>query len=148
MQKLAREKLETWINEHGGKTTGSVSGKTNILITGHKLEDGREVYEGNKYKTAKVKGTTIYDEEQFEKFIREKSGNTNFELSMRKYGFLSTISEVLPAKETDKNNTSSMWTDKYKPRSVSELIGNSAVVDQLYEWLKDWDEVVLRGNKK
>ena len=41
-----------------------------------------------------------------------------------------------------------MWTDKYKPRGVSELIGNSAVVDQLYEWLKDWDETVLRGNKK
>jgi hypothetical protein len=22
------------------------------------------------------------------------------------------------------------------------------VVDQLYEWLKDWDDVVIRGNKK
>jgi|LakMenE18May11ns_1017448.scaffolds.fasta_scaffold6140473_1 replication factor C subunit 1 len=52
MQKLAREKLEIWITEHGGKCTGSVSGKTNILVVGEKLEDGREVTGGNKYKTA------------------------------------------------------------------------------------------------
>ena len=84
MQFLAREKLETWTNEHGGKTTGSVSGKTDILIIGKKLEDGREVDQGNKYKTAKQKGTTIYDEEQFEKYIRDKSGNESFQLSMRK----------------------------------------------------------------
>lgn len=41
-----------------------------------------------------------------------------------------------------------MWTDRYKPRSVYDLIGNQAVIDQLYEWLKDWDEVCIRGNKK
>lgn len=42
-QELGREKLENFINTHGGRCTGSVSGKTNYLITGHKLEDGREV---------------------------------------------------------------------------------------------------------
>lgn len=41
-----------------------------------------------------------------------------------------------------------MWTDRYKPKTVYDLIGNQAVVDQLYEWLKDWDDVCLRGNKK
>ena len=34
MVHLAREKLESWICEHGGRCTGSVSGKTSILITG------------------------------------------------------------------------------------------------------------------
>jgi BRCT domain type II-containing protein len=43
MINLAREKLEAWICEHGGRCTCSVSGKTDILITGSKLEDGREV---------------------------------------------------------------------------------------------------------
>lgn len=41
-----------------------------------------------------------------------------------------------------------MWTERYKPKNVYDLIGNKAVIDQLYEWLKDWDEVCLRGNKK
>lgn len=41
-----------------------------------------------------------------------------------------------------------MWTERYKPRTIYELIGNTAVVDQLYEWLKDWDDVCIQGNKK
>ena len=41
-----------------------------------------------------------------------------------------------------------MWTEKYKPLSVTDLIGNRGAIDNLYSWLKDWDEVVLRGYKK
>lgn len=41
-----------------------------------------------------------------------------------------------------------MWTDRYKPKTAYDLIGNQAVVQSLYEWLKDWDEVCMRGNKK
>ena len=88
MVNLAREKLEAWICEHGGRCTGSVSGKTNILITGSKLEDGREVTQGNKYRTAKAKGTTIYTEVEFENYIRELSGVPNFDFSMRSRGLL------------------------------------------------------------
>lgn len=40
---LAREKLETFINQHGGRCTSAVSGKTTHLIIGVKLEDGREI---------------------------------------------------------------------------------------------------------
>jgi hypothetical protein len=28
------------------------------------------------------------------------------------------------------------------------LVGNEGTVDSLYEWLKDWDDVIIRGNKK
>ena len=41
-----------------------------------------------------------------------------------------------------------MWTDLYKPTHMNELVGNEGVVDQLFEWLRDWDDVVLRGHKK
>lgn len=40
---IGREKLENFINNHGGRCTGSISGKTTHLIIGVKLEDGREV---------------------------------------------------------------------------------------------------------
>jgi hypothetical protein len=54
--------------------------------------------------------------------------------------------------ETKEHNRSveetRMWTEKYKPIGPSDLVGNAGVINQLYEWLKDWDEVVLRGNKK
>lgn len=41
-----------------------------------------------------------------------------------------------------------MWTDRYKPRNVTDLVGNNGTIKALYDWLKEWDEVVLRGNKK
>ncbi len=31
---------------------------------------------------------------------------------------------------------------------MEDLVGNEGIVDQLYEWLKDWDDVHIRGNKK
>ena len=41
-----------------------------------------------------------------------------------------------------------MWTDRYKPRGFRDLVGNQGIISQLYEWLKDWDDVVIRGHKK
>lgn len=67
---------------------------------------------------------------------------------MRGAGLLERIPEAAPQNETFDALDNQMWTERYKPRSVYDLIGNQAVVDQLYEWLKDWDDVALRGNKK
>ena len=62
---ITREKLESMITEYGGRCTGSVSGKTDYLIAGYKLEDGREVTQGGKYKNATAKGKPILDEQAF-----------------------------------------------------------------------------------
>lgn len=40
-ESISRPKLEEYIKEHGGRLTSAVSGKTNYLIVGYKLEDGR-----------------------------------------------------------------------------------------------------------
>jgi BRCT domain type II-containing protein len=42
-QEMGRERLESFICEHGGRCTSAISGKTNYLVIGYKLEDGREV---------------------------------------------------------------------------------------------------------
>ena len=44
-QKLTRNELENFIKAHGGKTGSTINGKTNYLIAGHKLLDGRKVEE-------------------------------------------------------------------------------------------------------
>lgn len=41
-----------------------------------------------------------------------------------------------------------MWTDVYAPLTMADLVGNEGVVNNLFEWLKDWDDVVIKGNKK
>ena len=57
------------------------------------------------------------------------SGNDKFTLSMRKSGLLDMIPEVVsPVKSVIDTNSDTlkteMWTDRYKPRSVYDLIGN------------------------
>lgn len=41
-----------------------------------------------------------------------------------------------------------MWTEIYRPQSIKDLVGNEGTINTLYEWLRDWDDVVIRGNKK
>jgi NAD-dependent DNA ligase len=66
---ISRGDLIKFITNKGGKNTGSVSFKTNYLIAGHKLEDGREVFTSGKYKNAKDKRIKILTEDDFEKMI-------------------------------------------------------------------------------
>ena len=68
------------ITEYGGRCTGSVSGKTDYLVVGYKMEDGREVTQGGKYKGAKAKGTKIIDEQGFEQLMKQKLGDKEFRL--------------------------------------------------------------------
>ena len=77
-ERIARERLDAFLKELGCRVTGSVSGKTDYLFLGSKLEDGRETTTGRKYLTAKAKGTPIMDESQVEEFLREKLDNKNF----------------------------------------------------------------------
>jgi len=53
------------ITQHGGRKTGSVSGKTDYLIAGYKLEDGRETCTSGKYRKAKALNCPILDEDGF-----------------------------------------------------------------------------------
>lgn len=64
---ISRPKLEDFIKSHGGRLTSAVSGKTDYLIVGYKLEDGRAVNQGSKYVKAEKTGTKILTESEFEK---------------------------------------------------------------------------------
>ncbi len=44
--------------------------------------------------------------------------------------------------------SSDLWVEKYAPNSLNDLVGNKGVIDSLYEWLKDWDDVIFKGLKK
>lgn len=86
--------------------------------------------------------------------VRKRSGNPDFALSARKSLLAAaaktgpqTIRKSLDTKIPDVlHNT--MWTDMYQPVEMDDLVGNEGAVDQLLEWLKDWDDVVLKGVKK
>ena len=81
---ISRDKLEDFIKSKRGIVRGSVSGKTNYLIVGYKLEDGRDVTQGRKYTEAKTRGIPIMTEKEFEQFIKDRTGLENFTIRIRK----------------------------------------------------------------
>lgn len=132
---VTRDKVEEIIRSNGGRLVGSVSGKTDYLVMGFKLEDGREPHQGRKNQEATKRGVPILDEEGFEQLLQEKMGDPDFRLSVREK-LLKEISE-LPKKEPVKQQAqegeatfeTNMWTDLYKPQKIGDLVGNSGVID-------------------
>ena len=60
------------------------------------------------------------------------------------------VSELPPKPKAKKEATPEtfMWTDIYQPTGVGDLVGNSGSIDQLFIWLRDWDDVIINGKKK
>lgn len=50
---------------------------------------------------------------------------------MRRNGLLESVPEPKPMKKGGKNaeDPTEMWTERYKPQTLYDLIGNTAVVD-------------------
>lgn len=60
----------------GAKVTGGISGRTDYLVAGHKLIDGRQVEESKKYKDAVKKKTKILREDELDEFLQKKTDMT------------------------------------------------------------------------
>jgi replication factor C subunit 1 len=176
-----REELIEVLKNLGAKITGSVSGKTSILVAGHKLIDGRQVNESKKYKDAVAKNVKIITEDKLQEFLSEKcdgqdlrellaGGSLNFALAtideadeMRieiKEVAIEVKRKAVPQASGQSNpgvsheyvqNTpvgSELWTTKYAPKTLGQIMGNADIVKKLRTWLEDWEDVNLRGNKK
>lgn len=127
------------------------------MVIGSILEDGRQVETGNKYKKAQTHGTEILKEADLETLLQKATNNPEFTLP-RALSILSgqiadkPTSTKKEEKKADKpkpdSKSDELWVDKYAPESSDEIIGNMATVAKLGEWLKDWEKVVIQGEKK
>lgn len=140
--------MHDFIISKGGFSKSAVSGKTNYLLIGSKLEDGREVTEGRKYRMAIEKKTEILNEAEFEEFIREKTGLKNFSFSKRADMFGATDDLDKLGEKDMEAESATLWTEIYRPRSINDIVGNQACVQNLFEWLRDWHNVHVLGEKK
>ena len=66
---IPKEYLKVILLNLGAKVTSAISNKTDILIHGETLEDGRKINLGRKYKMAKGKKVKIYLDRDFEKYM-------------------------------------------------------------------------------
>ena len=132
--------------------TGSVSSKTSYLIVGGVLEDGRAVEESGKHRNAIAKKVRIMNEFDTEAFLKKKLGNESFSLSNALGGEedvdIDINRDLIISPKISENMEDMLWTDKYHPKGIKELVGNQGIISKLREWVRDWDDVILHGNKK
>lgn len=89
-------------------------------------------------------------EQEFEEFMREKTKNPEFTLNGKPRAQIPRPEPQIqpPVVKESGVLTTEMWTDLYQPTKREDLVGNEGLVHQLEDWLKDWDDVHIRGNKK
>ncbi|KAH8738550.1 replication factor C subunit 1 [Cryptosporidium ryanae] len=142
--KNSRSEIENMVKILGGKLTSAVSGKTSYLIAGNMLEDGRSIQEGTKYRNAISKGVKILSEDEFlEKYFSFKENEDEM--------LIKNSSMIVKNNNTCENNNAQgklLWTNKHKPESIEEVLGNGDVIKKLHSWLIDWNSVVIQGRKK
>lgn len=135
---IHRKALEELITKNKGKLHSTITGKTDFLIIGDVMEDGRKVEDGKKYQKAKKLCTRIMKEDEFEKYLKLRFKNPEYLLGQK-------IQQVLGGDHDQQADDiddieGQMWTEKYKPKKIGDLVGNKDIVDSFREWLVNWEE--------
>ena len=156
-----RDDLIELVKSLGGRVTTAVSGVTDVLVHGYTLEDGRDVSDSKKYKTAVAKGTIILDEIKFSDALKEKTkkslkehfGNYLVMEEDDNENYMNSFNNLVAGKinedalidvndiidiEIPDDKTNKLWVEKYKPKYSSQIIGNNLNIKNLKNWLKDW----------
>jgi chromosome transmission fidelity protein 18 len=59
-----------------------------------------------------------------------------------------SIEPTPPADPAQKNQRTLMWTEKYRARKFTELVGDDRTHRSVMHWLKRWDEIVFPGSSR
>ena len=154
---MDREALGDVIKRHGGKVTGNVSGKTNFLVVGPREVGPR------KATTATEKNIPMIDEDGLLAMLRAShDGGAAAAIAKEKRKATSTAhAPPKPAPSTaakDKGKAplvapshhksagaGELWTVRYKPKHIDELVGNNTHIANARLWLETWHDVHLHG---
>lgn len=168
LEGIERDEIQDILKSYGARVTGSVSRRTSFLIYGEKLEDGRRYTEGRKYQKAKELNVKIINQRQLDEILLRLRGGesldphaddealaASFDAARasasappsQKAGD-STALTPLPRGQPIISDDGRLWTEKYAPKTLKDVIGNAQAVEKLVNWVKDWEIVVLKGIKK
>ncbi|CAO3599935.1 unnamed protein product [Absidia cylindrospora] len=137
---ITKDDIKDIIKTYGGRVTTAVSGKTTYLLRGR--DAGQ-----SKLDKAKSLKTKILDEDGFydivEKSAGKKQPGSTTSVASTSKSSASTSSKPKPSlsKATAGASTSSndiLWTEKYKPKTTADIIGNKSIIGKLSSWLGDW----------
>ncbi|CAH3146276.1 unnamed protein product [Porites lobata] len=171
LESIERDDAADLIQRYGGKVTGSVSKKTSYLVVGRdagesKISKAKQVGttqldEDGLFELVKTRpGKKIsYEPPSVEKKPKKRAkaevvestetlsqGKDQSEVESSQLSQQSTSS---PATQTPsgspslKGEPSLMWVDKYRPRTVKQIIGqqgDKSNMRKLMNWLRDWEK--------
>ncbi|ESS30893.1 ATPase, AAA family protein [Toxoplasma gondii VEG] len=169
LDSMAREEAVSAVVGNGGRCTSAVSGRTDYLVAGALLEDGRDVTTGSKYRKAlqlmhdgKGKQKTslkILHEQEFLAMLPENAEKKptlearQLQEETSRLESAKTVKSDGSADEpdrqhSDENSGTLLWAEKYRPKRADDFVGNREHLRTLQTWLADWADVCLHGIKK
>ena len=77
---IPKKHFRTLCKRMGAEIIVSVCKKTQILIYGYRIEDGRKYFNGRQYKAAEKAKIQLYSDKDFEKYIQDKLGDKTWTL--------------------------------------------------------------------
>ncbi|TSO98529.1 Replication factor C subunit 1 [Bagarius yarrelli] len=159
LESMERDETKSLIERYGGKVTGNVSRKTTYLVLGRDSGVSKtEKIKATKSKTPDSKGrhTPTSRKDTPKKRSASKSSPSSAKLKSLTPGTsralcqgsssdvrktLEFSAEKSKASVTDDDGSSLLWVDKYRPRSLKNLIGQQgeqSCANKLLRWLKNW----------
>ena len=127
----------------------------------NKEEKGKDIKIKIEEKVTK-KNINLNNKEEKEPFKKEKIQRPIIRREIKKE--IKTNSENLNIKNKEINNAkinpslnnsnnnqlpvSELWADKYMPKVIADIVGNQQQLKNLENWLDNWDDCILKDNKK
>lgn len=150
---VTREELVHLVKLCGGTVANAVSRNTKYLVVGERLENGDDIAIGTKYRDAVLKNVRILRQGEFYNLITELASAKQLDdLNNEKAALKASLNQPPGSKGKQKMNTGgvndALWTDKYKPFNLNDMIGNIELGKKLHQWLMDWDAVHIKHTKK
>lgn len=134
-----------------GSIARNVSGKAIYIpkkakraaVSFEELIAGRSAAVGGKARTSYygIDIHSLIDEAKAEDVARAASRAQAFE-------DLTHQSVEQPVSKTGKNSRTLMWTEKYRAKKFTDLVGDERTHRSVLRWLKGWDPIVFPGSSK
>ncbi|KRZ50756.1 Replication factor C subunit 1 [Trichinella nativa] len=159
LETVDREDVKLLIQKYGGRVTGAVSKKTDYLVAGRDCGE-------TKTKKAKELRVTILDEDGFFDLLSKlpsKSTDNGLTTTVSPESKISgtpkkkakvmidEISSDVKLDSTADGGQAVMWVDKYKPKSIKQVIGQhgpKSCLNKLLNWLRHWNHYHGDGQRK
>ncbi|CAO1614404.1 unnamed protein product [Sympodiomycopsis kandeliae] len=158
LESLERVEAQDLVKRYGAKVTGAPSSKTSYVIVGEGAGPA-------KIKSIEKNGIKILNEDGLLDLIRSRSQVEPDAAAMKKIqaeeakiqkaaktmevaGGGASIGHKGSATSKAELDMHTLWTTKYAPTQLKDLVGNNTAIDKLKTWLEAWPESLRCNFKK